>query len=48
MKHVLLKDEIMNDSHLSCVRCFLGDLESGLKAVSKEIALDVKVLCAVD
>ena len=27
---------------------FFGDLESGLKAVSKEIALNVKVLCAVD
>jgi hypothetical protein len=34
--------------HLSSLRCFLGDLESGLKAVSKEIAFYVKELCAID
>lgn len=49
MKYVLLKDEIGNDvPHLSSVRCFLGDFESGLEAVSEEIALNVIVLCAVD
>jgi hypothetical protein len=34
--------------YLSSARCLLGDLESGCKAMAKEIALNVIELGAID